>query len=78
MFIPVVPVQNVLDPTGAGDAFRAGLLKGWRLGMPWEVCCQMGSVAAAYAVEHYGTQEHRVNWDDYCSRYETHFGALVC
>lgn len=70
--------RQVCDPTGAGDAFRAGILKGWRLGMDWESCCQMGSVAAIYAVEHYGTQEHRLTWEDFCHRYEAEFGALAC
>jgi hypothetical protein len=38
----------------------------------------MGSVAAVYAVEQYGTQEHRTTWSDFCARYETHFGPLAC
>lgn len=70
--------RQVCDPTGAGDAFRAGILKGWRLGMDWQNCCQMGSVAATYAVEHYGTQEHRLTWEDFCRRYEAEFGPLAC
>lgn len=74
--IPAVPARQVLDPTGAGDAFRSGVLKGWKMGMGWEVCCQMGSVTAAFAVEHYGTQEHKIDWDDYCRRYESRFGPL--
>ena len=76
--IPAIPASRVLDPTGAGDAFRGGLLKGWSMAMPWETCCQMGSVAAAYAVEQYGTQEHRMTWSEFCVRYETHFGPLAC
>ena len=76
IFVPSVPASEVCDPTGAGDAFRAGLLKGLAMGMDWETCCQMGSVSAVYAVEHYGTQEHRLDWASFCKRYETHFGAL--
>ncbi len=76
--IPAIPVHEVLDPTGAGDAFRAGLLKGWSMKMPWEVCCQMGAVAAAYAVEQYGTQEHFMRWGSFCRRYEVQFGPLPC
>ncbi len=71
-------VREVCDPTGAGDAYRAGILKGWRMGMDWETCCQMGSVAATYAVEQYGTQEHSTTWDDFCRRYEAEFGPLAC
>jgi adenosine kinase len=76
--VPAVPVENVLDPTGAGDAFRGGLLKGYAMQMPWEICCQMGVVAASHAVEHYGTQEHQLDWDGFCSRYESNFGAILC
>lgn len=78
ILIPVIPVDNVLDPTGAGDAFRSGMLKGWKMGLSWDICCQMGNVSAAYAVEHYGTQEHKIGWDDYCRRYEASFGPLSC
>ena len=74
--IPVVSVESICDPTGAGDAFRAGLLKGWKMGQDWLTCCQMGSTAAAYAVEHYGTQEHRLDWDSFRRRYESQFGTL--
>ncbi len=76
--IPTIAVSEVKDPTGAGDAFRSGLLKGYGMGMPWEICCQIGSVTAAYAVEHYGTQEHRVDWAELCTRYETSFGPMDC
>ena len=78
IIIPAIPVQEVLDPTGAGDAFRSGLLKGWKMGLGWDICCQMGSVTAAYAVEHYGTQEHKISWDGYCLRYEANFGPFIC
>lgn len=78
ILIPAIPVREVLDPTGAGDALRAGLLKGWRMDIPWDVSCQMGSVAAAYAVENYGTQEHRADWGDFCQRYDANFGPLIC
>lgn len=77
-FIPAVPVKNVLDPTGAGDAFRSGLLKGWSMGLEWDVCCQMGVAAASFSVEAYGTQEHTMTWDSFCQRYEANFGPLVC
>lgn len=77
VLIPAVPVQEVIDPTGAGDAFRAGLLKGWVLGMDWDICCQMGTVAATYAIEQYGTQEHFTNWRSFCRRYRRHFGPLL-
>lgn len=76
-FIPAVSVEAICDPTGAGDAFRAGLLKGWEMGEDWQTRCQMGATAAAYAVEHYGTQEHHFDWNGFCRRYEIHFGPLA-
>ncbi|GAB4490990.1 MAG: carbohydrate kinase family protein [Thermodesulfovibrionales bacterium] len=66
----------VADPTGAGDAFRSGLLKGLALGRPLEVCARMGAVAATYAIEHYGTQEHHFTYDDFLARYRSAFGEL--
>jgi len=44
--------------------------------MDWEACCQMGSVAAVYAVERHGTQAHRMSREDFRARYEKHFGSL--
>lgn len=75
-FIPALPVRDVLDPTGAGDAFRAGVLKGLRLGLEWEACCQVGAVSASFAVERHGTQEHRMTWEDLRERHEGFFGPL--
>jgi adenosine kinase len=75
---PAVKAERVLDPTGAGDALRGGLLKGWSLGLDWDICCQMGTVAASYAVEVYGTQEHRLTWESFCLRYEATYGPLLC
>jgi adenosine kinase len=77
LIIPAAPVREVCDPTGAGDAFRAGLLKGWATGRDWMVSCQMGSIAAAYAVEHHGTQEHRMDYKDFMARYNAQFGDQV-
>ncbi|MHC1724922.1 MAG: carbohydrate kinase family protein [Syntrophobacteraceae bacterium] len=78
LLIPAIPVKNVLDPTGAGDAFRAGILKALKLGLPWDIACQMGVTVASFSIEHYGTQEHSVGWNTFCDRYSSVFGALVC
>lgn len=74
--IPAVPAVKVLDPTGAGDAFRAGVLKAVAMGRPWDVACRMGATAASFSVEHYGTQEHGFTWDEFRRRYEKAYGAL--
>ncbi|MGI9254366.1 MAG: carbohydrate kinase family protein, partial [Thermomicrobiales bacterium] len=61
--IPVVIADQVVDPTGGGDAYRAGLIKGLLLELPLEVAGRMGALAATYAIERYGTQEHRYDAD---------------
>ncbi|OIP91940.1 MAG: hypothetical protein AUK55_10350 [Syntrophobacteraceae bacterium CG2_30_61_12] len=72
--VPAASVRDSRDPTGAGDAYRAGLLKGLALGLDWLNCCQMGSVSAAFAVEHHGTQEHRFDWAEFQHRYQLQYG----
>lgn len=74
--IPVAKVDTILDPTGAGDAYRAGLLKGISLLKGIEEAAKMGAVAAAYAVERYGTQEHAYSYADFTARYRMNFGEL--
>jgi adenosine kinase len=72
--IPAAPISDVVDPTGAGDAYRAGFLAGLVRGAELPVCGRLGSVAAAYAVESYGTQEHRYTRDEFVRRYRASFG----
>lgn len=72
--VPPARVEEVVDPTGAGDAYRAGFLTGWRRGLEPAVCGRLGSLAAAYAVERYGTQNHRYTLAEFRSRYRASFG----
>lgn len=74
--IPAANVLNILDPTGAGDAFRAGLLKGLVMGKDIETAAKIGAVAAVYAIEKYGTQEHYYTYKDFVERYRGNFGEL--
>jgi adenosine kinase len=74
--IPAVQTLTVVDPTGAGDAYRAGLLKGLVVGKSIETSAKMGSLAAAYAVENYGTQEHHYSFYDFIQRYRENYGEL--
>jgi adenosine kinase len=74
--VPAVPPRAIVDPTGVGDAFRGGLLKGLAAGWGLEVACRVGSVAATYALEHLGGQSHAYTWDEFRSRYSAHFGPL--
>jgi adenosine kinase len=74
--VPAAKVRDIVDPTGAGDAYRAGLLKGLVLGKDMESAARMGAVAAVYAVEQYGTQEHRYSYEEFAVRYRDNFGDL--
>jgi adenosine kinase len=71
--VPVAPVEAVVDPTGAGDAYLAGLLAGLRRGLGLERAGRIGALAAAYVVERSGTQGHAFGAEDFCARYRTAF-----
>jgi adenosine kinase len=72
--VPAVAPHRIVDPTGVGDAFRGGLLKGLARGASYKVCAQIGSVAATYALEHLGGQSHAYTWPEFLLRFEAHFG----
>jgi adenosine kinase len=67
--IPPARPDNELDPTGAGDAFRAGLIAGISRGYSLERAARLGSVVAVYTVEKYGTQTHQFSWASIKKRY---------
>jgi ribokinase len=73
--IPVVTVE-ALDPTGAGDAYRAGFLLAYTRGYPLEVCGKIGSTVASFAVQSIGCQTDLPTWDIMKARYEENFGKL--
>lgn len=72
--LPSAEVARVRDPTGAGDAYRAGLIKGLALGRDLLGAARIGVVCAACAVEQYGTQEHYFSQEAFWARYEENFG----
>ena len=74
--VAAVTPHRIVDPTGVGDAYRGGLMKGIVLGLPYETCARMGSVAAAYVLEHLGGLSHSYTWEEFQNRYEQHFGAM--
>lgn len=74
--VKAVTPHRIEDPTGVGDAFRGGFMKGLSMGASHKVCAQLGSVAATYALEHLGGTSHAYTWDEFKARYEQHFGAL--
>jgi len=75
--VAAVPPRRIVDPTGVGDGFRAGLLKGLALGASYDVAARLGSVAATYVLEHLGGQSHAFRWDAFVQRYREHFGETL-
>lgn len=69
--------KEILDPTGAGDAYRSGFVAGYVRGFDLKVCGQMGSVAAAYSIEQYGTQNHSFTISEFKNRYSQAFSEVV-
>ena len=75
--MPAVPPEKIVDPTGVGDAFRSGFMKGLAHRADFAVCARLGAVAATYALEHLGGQSHSFTWDEFAARYEDNFGRLT-
>jgi adenosine kinase len=71
--IPVIPEERVVDPTGVGDAFRGGFLAGYSHGFDWNLCGQMGSLAAVYCLEQNGTQNHHYTREQFVDRFRKHY-----
>jgi adenosine kinase len=72
--IPPVRAGKIVDPTGCGDAYRAGLLHARALGRPWEIAGRLGSLLGSYQVEVEGTQNLRVELPAVRSRFQREFG----
>ncbi|MBK1733738.1 carbohydrate kinase family protein [Halorhodospira abdelmalekii] len=75
LHIPAAPISQVADPTGCGDAFRAGLLFGLLRGLDWETTGRIASLMGAIKVEQSGTQNHSVTGEEIKQRYQSAFGA---
>jgi adenosine kinase len=75
--IEAVKPSKVVDPTGAGDAWRSGFLAGLEKGFDLKTCGQMGSVTSAYSLECYGTQEHVFSKEEFTNRYRQNFKSLL-
>ena len=72
--IPVAPAARLADPTGCGDAYRAGLLYGLERGMDWPLTGRIASLAGSIKMEHHGTQQHRYTMTEFATRYRAAFG----
>ena len=73
--IPAVPVE-AKDPTGAGDAYRAGFFTAWKKGFDPVTCAKIGAVTSSFVVEAIGTQTNLPDWDRMTKRYTSVFGRL--
>lgn len=72
--IPVVPTAVVNDPTGCGDAYRAGLLYGLARDMDWATTGRIAALMGAIKITHHGTQNHRITHDEFAVRFCDSFG----
>jgi adenosine kinase len=72
--IPAVVPSAVKDPTGCGDAYRAGLLHGLARGLDWETAGRLASLLGAIKIESHGTQNHRPSASDIAARFRESFG----
>jgi adenosine kinase len=71
--IPTVPEDEIVDPTGVGDAFRGGFLAGYSQGFDWKLCGEIGSLAAVYCLEQRGPQSHAYTPQEFIKRFRKHF-----
>lgn len=72
--VPAVPPRCASDPTGVGDAYRAGVIKGLVRSYSWETIGRLASLAATYVIETHGPQSHRYTLSEFVARYREHFG----
>lgn len=73
--IPAAKASQILDPTGCGDAYRAGLLYGLSNDYSWEVTGRIASLLGAIKIEHHGTQNHSFTMAEFKQRYQETFGS---
>ena len=76
LHIPIVPPEPLAEPTGVGDAYRSGVIKGMLRGYRWEVTGRIAALAATYVLEQYGTQNHRYTVAKFVERYRLVFGDM--
>ena len=71
--IPVFPPTEVVDPTGAGDAYRAGIMRAMQLGLDWKTAGRVAALAATFAIENLGPQGHDFTREMFVSRFRSEF-----
>jgi adenosine kinase len=75
--IPAARPEAVVDPTGCGDAYRAGLIFGLQNGLDWETTGRVASLMGAIKIAHSGTQHHRFTRDEFEDRFRAAFGRAL-
>jgi adenosine kinase len=75
--IPAAPTEALNDPTGCGDAYRAGLLYGLMHDMDWETTGRIAALMGAIKIEHHGTQNHSFTRDEFDDRYKDAFDRCL-
>jgi adenosine kinase len=75
--VSIAATVERVDPTGVGDAFRAGFLSGLAWELSLERCAQLGSTLASYVLETVGTQEYLFDSDDFIGRLSEGYGAAA-
>ncbi len=75
--IPTATPARVADPTGCGDAYRAGLLHGLQRGLDWETTGRIAALLATVKIEHHGTQHHRLESGEFGERFAAAFGYAL-
>jgi adenosine kinase len=72
--VPTAPIRELVDPTGAGDAYLAGLVFGVARQLPWPIVGRVAALTAAYAIEQRGCQEHHFTRPEFLTRFASAFG----
>ena len=75
--ISSAPISDAVDPTGCGDAYRAGVMFGITTGRDWKTCGQLGALCGAIKIEHSGTQNHSFTPESFAERYKEAFGEAL-
>jgi len=75
LHVPPAPERRKADPTGVGDAFRAGFLAGLSWGLSLERCAQIGNLTATHVLEHVGGQEYELGQKEFLERFTEAYGA---
>jgi adenosine kinase len=74
--VPCARAEQVVDPTGCGDAYRAGLLYGLAHGMDWDLTGRLASLLGALKIAHRGGQNHHFTRDEIAARFKENFGTV--